>query len=220
MGMNANNRQLHISTYESLKKGCSGSSSFECQTIIRMGGVRSGMPEEDPQISASKVVSNFDGNGKVVSYTLVDRNTNQPAMIMEPLEFVAFRNAPAGTQVLMQLSPQYALDFASAGLYSASDDNSRTIEHVVAGATSRDYVRDVGLGVAGAAVSAVTAARSTFAVNPAMLDELAANGVKFSPQNVIATGRSASDGISRTMFRPDPQQHGYKINLDYFNAQK
>jgi hypothetical protein len=164
MGVDANNRQLHISTYERLKKGCSGSSSSECQTVNRLGGVRSGMPEDDPQISASKVVSNFDANGKVVSYTLVDRKTNQPTMIMEPLEFVVFRNAPAGTQALMQLSPQYALDFASAGLYSAAGDNGRAIEHVVAGVTSRDYVRDVGLGVAGAAVSAVTAARSATTV--------------------------------------------------------
>ena len=32
-------------------------------------------------------------------------------------------------------------------------------------------------------------------MNPAMLDELAANGVKFTPQNVIATGRSANGQV-------------------------
>ncbi|MCZ8382924.1 hypothetical protein [Achromobacter xylosoxidans] len=29
----------------------------------------------------------------------------------------------------------------------------------------------------------------------------------------------AADGAPRTMFRPDPTQHGYPTNLDYFNAQ-
>ena len=80
-------------------------------------------------------------------------------MIMEPLEFAAYRNATAGTQAIMQLSPQYALDFASAGLYSAAGDNGRAIEHVTAGVTSRDYVRDVALGVAGAAASAASVAK-------------------------------------------------------------
>jgi filamentous hemagglutinin len=28
------------------------------------------------------------------------------------------------------------------------------------------------------------------------------------------------DGSPRTMFKPDPSQHGYPTNLDYFNAQK
>ncbi|MBB3644211.1 filamentous hemagglutinin [Rhizobium sp. BK619] len=30
----------------------------------------------------------------------------------------------------------------------------------------------------------------------------------------------SSDGTPRTMFRPDPAEHGYPTNLDYFNAQK
>lgn len=29
-----------------------------------------------------------------------------------------------------------------------------------------------------------------------------------------------ADGAPKTMFRPDPAQHGYPTNLDYFNAQK
>lgn len=159
------NRQLHVSTYERLKEGCRGSSSTECQTINRMGGVRSGMPTDDARIPASKVVENYDANGKVVSYTLIDSKSNQPTMIMEPLEFAAYRNATPGTQAMMQLAPQYALDFASAGLYSAAGDNGRAVEHVTAGVTSRDYVRDVTLGVAGAALSAASVAQP----NPAGL---------------------------------------------------
>jgi hypothetical protein len=189
------NRQLHVSTYERLKQQCRGSSSSECQTINRMGGVRSGMPRDDASIPASKVVENYDANGKVVSYTLIDARSNQPTMIMEPLEFNAYRNAPSGTQALMQLSPQYALDFASAGLYSVAGSDGRAMEHVTAGVTSRDYVRDVGLGVAGAGAGFLSAARQSFAVNPAMLDELAANGVKFTPQDVVATGRNSNGQV-------------------------
>jgi filamentous hemagglutinin len=29
-----------------------------------------------------------------------------------------------------------------------------------------------------------------------------------------------SNGIIRTYFKPDPAIHGYKTNLDYYNAQK
>lgn len=29
-----------------------------------------------------------------------------------------------------------------------------------------------------------------------------------------------ADGVPKTMFRPDPADHGYPTNLDYFNAQK
>jgi hypothetical protein len=161
VNVDANNRQLHVSTFVRLKEKCQGASSIECQTINRMGGISSGMPTEDPKIPASKVVENYDANGKVVSYTLIDRMTNQPTMIMEPLEFDAYRNSSPGTQAMMQLSPQYALDFASAGLYVVAGENSRAVEHLTAGVTSRDYVRDVGLGIAGAAIS------TTIGVRPA-----------------------------------------------------
>ena len=194
LNADANNRQLHMANYDRLKEKCRGSSSTECQTINRMAGVQSGMPVDDPSIPASKVVANYDANGNVVSYVLIDRATNQPTMILEPLDYAAYRNAPPGTQALMKLSPQYALDFASAGLYASVGDNSRATEHVIAGVTSRDYVRDVALGVAGAAVSAATVVRPA-AVNPALLNELSANGVKFTPQNIIATGRNANGQV-------------------------
>jgi hypothetical protein len=35
-----------------------------------------------------------------VSYTLIDPKTNQPTMIMEPLEFEAYRNATPGMQAM------------------------------------------------------------------------------------------------------------------------
>ncbi|MFH2135590.1 MAG: hemagglutinin repeat-containing protein [Pseudomonadota bacterium] len=159
MPVDTNNRQLHISNFNRLKDGCKGSSSTECQTINRMAGVKSGMPVEDSAIPSSNVVANYDANDNVVSYTILDKATNQPTMIMEPLEFAAFRNAPAGTQALMPLSPQYSLDFASAGLYASTGDSSRASEHLIAGITSGDYARDVTLGIIGAIGATAAVAR-------------------------------------------------------------
>ncbi|UCV08561.1 hypothetical protein [Dechloromonas denitrificans] len=154
-----------MTTYDRLKEQCQGSSSSECQTVNRMGGFRSGMPTDDPNISASKVVANYDINGNVVSYVLIDRSSNQATMIMEPLEYAAYRNAPAGIQAMMQLSPQYALDFASSGLYSSAGDYGRAAENLIAGLTSRDYIRDVFLGVVGSTLTTSAAGKVKAGVN-------------------------------------------------------
>jgi hypothetical protein len=76
-------------------------------------------------------------------------------MILEPLDFAAYRNASPGIQALMTLAPQYALDFESSELYSVSG-NGRAAEHLVAGVTSRDYVVDVAPGIAGAAAASAS----------------------------------------------------------------
>ncbi len=178
LAVDENNRQLHMQNYERLRDRCRGGSSTECQTINRMSGVRSGMPTDDAKIPASMVVDNYDANENVVSYTLIDRKSNQPTMILEPVEFNVYRNSVPSIQAMMQNPPQYTLDFASAGLYSANGDNQRALEHVSAGVTSRDYVRDVALGAAGAVVSATQAVRPAPVVNPTILDELVANGVR------------------------------------------
>ena len=91
-GANAaqNNRMLHWSTFSQKLEECRGSTTKECQTINRMGGESSqvldfmALPEAD-------VAVNLDGAGKVVSYTLLDPTSHQPMMIMEPAEFVAYR---------------------------------------------------------------------------------------------------------------------------------
>ncbi|UWE18232.1 hemagglutinin repeat-containing protein [Herbaspirillum huttiense] len=181
-----NNRQLHMVTYLRLREGCRGSSSAECQTINRMMGVRSGMPVDDPLIPASKVVTNYDSNNSIVSYILIDNNSGRPKMIMEPLEYAAYRNSPVGIQALMELSPQYSLDFASAGIYAAAGDNGRAREHLLAGVTSRDYARDVALSIVGGVASrlggAVTEAESAA--------EIAA-GLKSRSGNIEASANSA-----------------------------
>jgi hypothetical protein len=66
-------------------------------------------------------------------------------------------------------------------------------------------------------------AAKNFVINPPAntLSKVRLNGdtVLYNPEtNIFAI--KASDGTPRTMFRPDPQQHGYLTNLDYFNAQK
>lgn len=154
-----NNRMAHMSNFNSLHDGCRGSNSSECQTINQMAGVRSGMPTTDPAIPASKIVANYDGNNNVVSYTLIDRITNQPTMIMEPLEFAAYKDSSPGTQALLQIAPQYALDFGSAGLYSINGQTGKAYQNLVAGVTSRDYLRDVALGIIGMGASAVVGAK-------------------------------------------------------------
>jgi filamentous hemagglutinin len=156
LNVEANNRQLHMANFNRLREGCRSSGSDECQTINKMAGVRSGMPTDDPSIPASKVVANYDSNNNVVSYTLIDRNTNQPTMIMEPLEVGAYKNASPGMQAMMQLSPQYALDFASAGLYAANGNTGQAYQNLQAGVTSRDYLRDVILASVGTLATSPT----------------------------------------------------------------
>lgn len=76
------------------------------------------------------------------------------------------------------------LDFASAGLYSANGDTSRAYEHLISGVTSRDYVRDVALGVAGAAVSAANVPRP------------ATQGANSSGSNIVYRALTPADAAS------------------------
>ncbi|WP_179855810.1 hypothetical protein [Gilliamella sp. wkB308] len=41
----------------------------------------------------------------------------------------------------------------------------------------------------------------------------------YNPSKNIFAIKNA-DGTPRTMFKPNPADHGYKTNLEYFNAQK
>jgi RHS repeat-associated protein len=53
-----------------------------------------------------------------------------------------------------------------------------------------------------------------------VLSKVRANGDTVLYDSASNTfGVRAADGAPRTMFRPDPAQHGYPTNLDYFNAQ-
>ena len=65
-------------------------------------------------------------------------------------------------------------------------------------------------------------AGGSFVNNPpaGTLTKVRNNGetVYYNPStNTFAVKRA--DGAPKTMFKPDPADHGYKTNLDYFNAQ-
>ncbi|YCH31512.1 hypothetical protein M1D48_05530 [Erwinia sp. D4-22] len=65
-------------------------------------------------------------------------------------------------------------------------------------------------------------AAHSFVNNPpaGTLTKVRSNGetVYYNPStNTFAVKRA--DGAPKTMFKPDPADHGYKTNLDYFNAQ-
>jgi arsenate reductase-like glutaredoxin family protein len=101
-----------------------------------------------------------------VSYTILDKATNQPRVIMEPAEFQAFRSAPTGNQALMMsgLTPQYSLDLGSVGLYAMAGNTAKANESLVAAATQPDYARDVGFAFFGAAIGVVSGAKPGAAV--------------------------------------------------------
>ncbi|HFD9223632.1 TPA: hypothetical protein ACF632_005383 [Salmonella enterica] len=50
--------------------------------------------------------------------------------------------------------------------------------------------------------------------------DAAHNFVTNPPVGTLTKTRKNADGVPKTMFRPDPADHGYPTNLDYFNAQK
>ncbi|MDP2832025.1 MAG: DUF3418 domain-containing protein, partial [Pseudomonadota bacterium] len=77
--------------YDKLKASCGGKgTTLECRTLQRMTGVNSQM-RDDLALPEDKVIAHYDVQGKVVSYTLLDKGNNQPWLVMEPLEFQTYR---------------------------------------------------------------------------------------------------------------------------------
>jgi pyocin large subunit-like protein len=82
----------------------------------------------------------------------------------------------------------------------------------------RDHGADFG---ARNAVDYVTQAQQFFRSPPAgRLTRVRANGdvVRYNP-NTNTFGVMNASGAPRTFSKPDPSVHGYRTNLDYFNAQ-
>ena len=125
-----NNRQMHWKGFLAAKDQCkSAPSSSECRTIERIGGVRSQVVDF-LALPESNVAANFGVDGKVVSYTILDKQTNQPTMIMEPAEFEAYREAPLATRGWFQLAPQWSLDQGSAFTYLTIGNTDGAKEHL------------------------------------------------------------------------------------------
>ena len=185
------NRQFHFNEYDRVKDNCRGSSSPECGRINKMSGVRSGMPMDDPSIPGGKVVANYGKNDEVVSYVIIDRNSNKPTFIMEPLEFAAYRKSTPGIQAMMLLSPQYALDMASATLYGNSGDWNSAKEHVISGLTSRDNVIDLSIGMLGGAFVAGGKTKPGIAISEGSKITIPENSIP--PKGGLGEGASMVD---------------------------
>lgn len=152
LSVDTNNRQLHWNNFLAAKDKCkSAPTSAGCQTIERMGGTQSQVLDF-LALPDANVVANFGGDGRVISYTLLDKQTNQPTMIMEPLEFEAYRNATAGIRALMLHSPQWALDAASASLYAGIGNVDRAGEHANLMLTDPAMWAENAIGFAGGVV--------------------------------------------------------------------
>ena len=94
----ANNRQLHWSQFVKDKARCDKTAQASgCATIEKMAGVKSQVLDFMATETANVAV-NTDASGRVVSYTLLDKATNEPVLIMEPVDFQTFRSAPPATK--------------------------------------------------------------------------------------------------------------------------
>jgi hypothetical protein len=78
----------------------------------------------------ANVVANYDAAGQVVSFTIVDKQTNQPLLIMEPAEYAAYRDAGQATRGWYLLSPQWSLDLGSELVYAGQGNLDRAAEHL------------------------------------------------------------------------------------------
>ncbi len=154
LGTDTNNRQMHWKDYTETLVACrKNPTASGCGTILKMAGVKSQILDFMAMPTANVAV-NTDPNGKVVSYTLLDKTSNQPLAIMEPMDFGAFRSAPAGIQALtLRVSPQYSLDMASAALEVTAGNTDKALDAGTAVITSPEYWRDAALGVVGEIVS-------------------------------------------------------------------
>lgn len=81
--------------------------------------------ESDP---IDLVIGNVDAQGNIVSYTIADKN-GTPQFIMQPLEFQVYQSATPGIRAMMDTSPQWALDYASALIYNSTGQTSAAADH-------------------------------------------------------------------------------------------
>ena len=147
------NRQLHMATYDKLKGQCGGkANTIECRTLQRMTGVNSRM-RDDIILPQDQVVANYDAQGTVVSYTLVDKASNQAWMIMEPVEFEVYRELGYQIRADYQAYSQQELDRASYAFYAANYDLKRAAEHLSYDWLNKDAVRDAALSVVAGGVA-------------------------------------------------------------------
>jgi hypothetical protein len=148
-----NNRIMHWRDFEKAHAQCQNAPGADgCHTVLKMGGQHSGVLPDFLQLPESQVVANSDATGRVVSYTIVDKQSGQPLLIMGPAEYQAYRNAPLATRGQYLLAPQWSLDLGSAVVYAGLGDARRAQEHVGYVLASPEYWLTLGAGAAGAVV--------------------------------------------------------------------
>jgi hypothetical protein len=158
LGVDRYNRQLHWDKFLAEKAACDKAPSAKgCETIEKMGGDRSQFIG-DMGMSQSNVIANYDADGTVVSYTVVDKDNNQPLFIMEPLEFAAYLNASDASRGWYLMAPQWSMDSASSMLNAAAGDFGRAQEDLELAASSPEYWWTVALSATGSQVAAARGA--------------------------------------------------------------
>ncbi len=147
------NRQLHMSNYNKLKAGCGQkTSTIECRNLQNMTGVSSQI-RSDIALPEDNVVANYNAQGEIVSYTLTDKSSNQPWLIMEPLEFQVYRDFGYQVRADYLQSSQGGLDSTSYLLYASNGQLGRAAEHLGYAWTDPEMLRNAAIStVAGGLV--------------------------------------------------------------------
>jgi hypothetical protein len=232
-----NNRIMHWRDFEKAHAQCQNAPGANgCHTVLKMGGQHSGVLPDFLQLPESQVVANYDATGRVVSYTIVDKQSGHPLLIMEPAEYQAYRNAPLATRGQYLLAPQWSLD-----LGSAANQAGITAAEVL----SEGGVVAGGVVAKGGPIWSPTGSKSSvenalshwnkhkgefpelqnakqyveqakeFLTNPPQgsLTKINSRGdtLRYDP-NTNTFGVLSKDGAPRTMFRP-------KDGMDYWNRQ-
>ncbi len=194
LNVDANNRQMHFNSYLAAKDKCKAApSSTGCQTIERIGGMRSQIVDF-LALPESNVAANFGADGKVVSFTVIDKQSNQPLLILEPAEFQAYREASLATRGQYLLAPQYSLDLGSAIIYGGRGDAQRAFEHLEYVVTSPEYIFTAATGAAGVALSRASALANEVNTAKSLVDDakIAAANAERAASDGSLTGAKAS----------------------------
>lgn len=181
--VDANNRQLGWDKFMAEKDKCRNSpGATGCGTIDKMAG-KSQQIVDFLALPTSKTVANIDANGQVVSYTILDKDTNKPMMIMEPAEYQAYRGAGSATQGWYLLSPQWSLDIGSANVYAGQGDFSRAFDYLGDAISSPEYWATMGLGTLGGILSLPTKGTGVFVAVEEMAETSIYRGVAINGAN-------------------------------------
>ncbi|MBI6912278.1 DUF637 domain-containing protein, partial [Pseudomonas palleroniana] len=135
------NYQGHIEDYEKKHESCSANpGGTGCTTILNMAGKSSR--------NLGDVVINQGADGSILSYTLIDKTTGKPFMIMEPAEYKAYVTASPAIQEGYKSASPWSLDMASTLSYGYERNGSKALESYASMLSNPGYWGEMGLGLA------------------------------------------------------------------------